>query len=79
MIMKDPNFRYNSKNNIKISILKTLQAYLTPVEGPPGTCHRPVDIFIHNFIHSFSYPIPPGFSTGSYSPRRCVAQSHVTP
>jgi hypothetical protein len=79
MIMKDPTFRYNSKNTRIINKLKSLQFYLTPVERPLESCHSIVDIFIHNSIHSFSYPIQPGFSTDSYSPRRSAARSLVTP
>jgi len=65
MIMKRPRFRYNSKNMLTINTLQSYQPYPTPVRGRLGSCHRTVDIFIHSAIHSFSYPIQRGFSTGS--------------
>jgi hypothetical protein len=79
MIMKQPPFRYNSKTTLIISVLQTLQPPLTPVYRRRENCHRLVDIFIHSVVHSFSYPIRPGFSTDSYSPRRFAVRSLVTP
>jgi hypothetical protein len=55
MIMKQPPFRYNSANKLIISTLHPSQTPLTPVHRRRGSCHRPVDIFIHSVVHSFSY------------------------
>jgi hypothetical protein len=79
MIMKRQAFRYNSKNTITINALQSTKPYPTPVGRRLGNCHRTVDIFIHSAIHSFSYPIQRGFSTGSYNPRRSAVPSLATP
>lgn len=79
MIMKQPHIRYNSININKINKLPAAKSCRTPVQGRRTTCHLPVDNSIHNFIHSFSMAIPPGFSTGSYSPRQYAALTRVTP
>jgi len=53
MIMRQPAFRYNSKNIKLINMLRTFKPRLTPVESQRGSCHRSVGIFIHSVIHSF--------------------------
>jgi hypothetical protein len=53
--MKDQITVDNPINILLINMLQTNENPSLFVHTPPVNCHSPVDIFIHSFIHSFSY------------------------